>query len=235
MNNEKPKAKYTSTFDRTEFGKRIRKARKDQGLSQKDLAQMTAENRDGSYISNFETDKNATTLDGAVDIANSLEVSLDYLCNRDDFINRPITMGDIARSLMILPYLDEVNIQMKYENMENTTKGGNFGKSKEVPTFRIKSGSLRSFFCFYHAKMIRSKPEDFLNWLRGEMKRLDSIPAWDEKNDCEWSNCVKRQIERGFPENILRSLIWNHGADYGIDLNASDAEPFSGNDNNINK
>ena len=88
MNNETTKSPYTSRFDQVEFGKRIRKVRKSQGLSQKELAKMTDDNREGSYISNFEIGQNATTLDGAVEIANALGVSLDYLCNRDDFVNK---------------------------------------------------------------------------------------------------------------------------------------------------
>ena len=230
MNNETKKSPFCSTFDQVEFGKRIRKVRKSQGLSQKELAQMTDENREGSYISNFETGQNATTLDGAVEIANALGVSLDYLCNRDDFVNRPITMGDVARSLMILPFLNGMNFQWKHTNMDNLDSEGNFGSTKQVPTFEIRSGSLRKFFCQYQAHITRSDPKDFLDWLRGQMERLDNTPIWNEKNDSRWNKCAERQSKRHFPEDKLKSLLWNHGADYSMELNDLDTEFLGEND-----
>lgn len=230
MNNETKKSPFTSRFDRAEFGKRIRKVRKGQDFTQKELAGMTLENREGSYISNFETDRNATTLEGAVEIANALGVSLDYLCNRDDFVNRPITMGDIARSLMILPFLNDVKFQLKYTNKDNLDSGGNFWGTKQIPTIEIKSGSLRRFLCQYQANLNRSDPKDFLNWLQGELEKLDNTPAWNEKNNGKWGRYAERQREKYFPEDKLQTLIWNHGADYSMELNDLDTEFLGEND-----
>ena len=229
MSDENKKSPFTSRFDRAEFGKRIRKARKGQDFTQKELAEMTWKNREGSYISNFETDRNATTLDGAVEIANALGVSLDYLCCRDDFIKRPITMGDIARSLMILPFLNGVKFQIMREDVDNLASEGNFWGTKQIPTIEIKSGSLRRFLCQYQANLNRSDPKDFLNWLQGELEKLDNTPAWNEKNNGKWGRYAERQREKYFPEDKLQTLIWNQGADYSIELDDIDTD-FLGRD-----
>ena len=225
MENNAQKPKYTSAFDKEEFGKRIRKTRKSQGLSQKELAKITAEHREASYVCNFEKDNNATTLDGAVDIANALGVSLDYLCNRDDFINRPVTMGDLARALMILPFLDKIDVRLTHEDITKKHTESSFGTAKTMPVLQIKRGSLRRFFCEYQGKLTRSSPEEFIRWLQTEMKRLDNIAAWDERHVSAWQRCVDKQRKKQFPEDKLQELIWSRNPDYGMDLGEPKSEP----------
>ena len=214
MSDENKKSPFTSRFDRAEFGKRIRKARKGQDFTQKELAEMTWKNREGSYISNFETDRNATTLDGAVEIANALGVSLDYLCCRDDFIKRPITMGDIARVLLLLPFLSGIDYEVvdEYINSDSSAQdsGNTSTKKKRVAFIKVKKKPLNKFLDEYWRKLTyRTKYSDFVKWMETSLAELDTIPAWEKRDEIKWDQHVNPRESWTFPEEKFKPLIWN--------------------------
>lgn len=84
----------------TIFAKRMRETREKKGLKQKELAEHIGVTP--QTISAYEKNGKAPTLDNAIAIANTLGVSLDWLCGIDggtSYQEKPKTLGDIARVL----------------------------------------------------------------------------------------------------------------------------------------
>ncbi len=65
----------------TDFGKRVQELRLQQGLTQEALADIAGIDR--SYLSQIETGKRRLALHVAVNLANSLQFSIDELLNTD--------------------------------------------------------------------------------------------------------------------------------------------------------
>ena len=64
-------------FDQVEFGKRIRKLRFENGLTQQEMSEMLGITR--SYLARIEAGINGTSIDLMVDLSVRFHVSLDYL------------------------------------------------------------------------------------------------------------------------------------------------------------
>lgn len=212
------KTKYASSFSPSEFGKRIREERKKQNISQKELAKMTAKHREANFISNVETEQNSTTLDGAVDIANALGVSLDYLCNRDDFVNKPMTMGDLARALMAISFLQGVELSEKKEPYTQVTYAEDDikfehpqtqVKHKYVQSIRVLDGKLRHFLHDFQGIFDRPHVEDFYQMLEKRLEELDEICIWEELDRNKWRESLFLCEGQDFPTEEAERIVWD--------------------------
>lgn len=94
------------TYSEKRFMKNLKLLREKASLTQQQLAEKTQSGRYPSFISNLETGKSHPSLDSLVDIANALDISLDVLCGN----NPQLSYRDIARSLILLYFLDGINI-----------------------------------------------------------------------------------------------------------------------------
>ena len=83
------------------FGDKMAFARKQQSLTQKQVAEM-AKVQQSSY-SAYENNKKTPPIDIASRIAKALDVSLDWLCGMDD-VKKFTSCGEIARLLIALEY-----------------------------------------------------------------------------------------------------------------------------------
>lgn len=224
----KIKTKYTSKFDRQIFGDRIRESREKKGYTQEQVADAVDSGKGPSFISNIEAWKpdskdqgSGTTIKAAVAIANALDVSLDYLCNRDDFINKPITMGDIAHALMILSFVKGVHIREEVREFDSTPLLKNDGNSTEpirrkekrkVQVIEIQEGVLRHFLHQYQDIFERPHASDFFPKLNRELLTLDEIMARDEVDISMWEERVNRFSNGNWkiPKEEVERTVWKN-------------------------
>lgn len=217
--------KYKSQFDRQVFGDRIREARMRLGYTQDQVADAVDPNKGGTFMSNIEAwnpakkdEGSGTTIKAAVSIANALEVSLDHLCNRDDFINRPMTMGDVARVLMAISFLQGVELSEKKEPYTQVTYADNDVKFehpqtkvkyKNVQSIRIPDGKLRHFLHHFQEMFDRPHAEDFYQMLGQRLKELDEICIWEELDKSKWRESLLLCDAQGYPREAAERIIWN--------------------------
>lgn len=196
------------------FAERLRAERKKRGISQKKLAEAIGR-ASGSYISNIETHRNIPSIDSAFDIANALGIPLGYLCDQKVKDDIPATLGDIARTLMVLYYLDGVTTHTRKVKSETERDENGDPKIKEAMTITIVSSSLREFLKEYCHKVEnpRQRYNKFLKWLKGEMVELDTQSAWDNRNDKRWNKNLKESGSNIYPQDLFQQLIWNHTTD----------------------
>lgn len=157
----------------------LKNLRKKAGLTQEKLAKKTLEDRGASYIANIENGHSKPSIDGMIEIANALGISLDVLCGN----NPELTYRDIARSLMLLYFLDDVKINTERDESQH----------KNIITIKIEHGSLRQFMSQFDSKLNdRTRPQKFLEWLDEELEELDAISPWEEKDSQRWDSFNSR-------------------------------------------
>ena len=210
------KAKGLSKFL---FGERVFKARSIKGKSQEKIAGMIE--RSNGYLSNIENGKNYASLDRAVAIANALEVSLDYLAGREDYLQYKVrSMGDIARALMALSFLKGVIVReekrefdsFKYD--KNDTQFKNPIPCKEnrtVHVIEIQEGELRHFLRQYQEIFERPHANKFFPQLEQSLTELDQMSLKDEIDTSKWENRVQ-SFSNGkwkVPKEDVERIIWN--------------------------
>ena len=214
-------AQFTSHFDKDVFAERLKQTRQNAELSQKQLAKMIDEYKEANYISNIENRVNSVSIDGAVEIANALGVSLDYLCNRDDFIseqNSP-SLGDVAKALIILYYLDGVEIKVKSETLPSADFQQSF--KKNIPCIRLYRGELRRFLseCLYKLRD-RSDPHELIDWLEKQLAKLDNMPVASSIEDERWQDIVRKMKRGGISEKEVERIML--GGNTNADLSTED-------------
>ena len=194
----------------------MRETRDEKRVSQKYM--IEAIDCSTGYFSNIENGNNYASLDKAVAIANTLDVSLDYLCGREKYLNTaPVTMGDIAKVLMTLYYLDGVTMGIRKVKSETEKDENGDPKIKSAMIIKIESASLREFLKEYCHKVENSRQRynKYLKWLKDEMVELDAQSAWDHRNVKRWSENLKGSESNIYPQDLFQQLIWNHTNDLG--------------------
>lgn len=210
MNAEEIRKNY---FRAEVFAERLRSERKKRGISQKKLAEAIGR-ASGSYISNIETCRNIPSIDSAVDIANALGVSLNYLCDQKVTDEIPFTLGDIARALIVLSFLDGVEIETELQDrisyMTSGDKVEKYTEKKWVHILQLYRGNLRTFLTDYQTRIQdRGNPRKFIKWLNKSLAELDNVPAWETKNVAKWDERTRAMLRKGLPEEQFKELIWN--------------------------
>lgn len=130
------------------FAERLRAERKKRGISQKKLAEAIGR-ASGSYISNIETHRNIPSIDSAFDIANALGIPLGYLCDQKVKDDLPVTLGDIARTLMVLYYLDGVTMDVRQVKSEIEKDENGEPVIKDAMIIKVEPYMLREFLKDY--------------------------------------------------------------------------------------
>lgn len=206
-----------SSFDPTVFGKRVREARKNKGWNQIDLA-LEVFRSEGGYVSDVERGKLTPSFDVVVSMADKLGVSLDYLCGREEYMNnKPITMGDVARVFMLLPFLDGIECEVvDADVVQNNTAGEKKStKKKRVAVIRVGKKPLNKFLDKYGKKLeYRMKYPEFVEWREKELEKLDAIPVWESRDLEKWRKQVDPSDSWSFPEEKFKPLIWNRNFPY---------------------
>ncbi len=81
------------------FSRKIKKIRLEHGISQKDLAKDLGISR--SCLANYETGKRQPDNDMLIRIADRFDVLIDYLVDRSEFQNLPVSTQDINECVRI--------------------------------------------------------------------------------------------------------------------------------------
>lgn len=166
------------------FRKNLKILRKKANLTQEELAKKISEDKYGSYIANIESGQNMPSPEGMTDIAKALGISLDVLCGN----NPKLSYRDIARSLMLLYFLDDAEISC--EEMDDYFE-------KHIVTIKIKHGDLRQFMYQFDGRFNdRTNPQEFLDWLDEQLEKLDAISPWEKKNSHRWDIFVRKMTRR---------------------------------------
>lgn len=186
------------TYFETKFMENLKLLRKKVGLTQQQLAEKTQSGRYPSFISNLETGKSHPSLDSLVDIANALDISLDVLCGN----NPQLSYRDIARSLILLYFLDGINIDCTQRGPCSSNKS----QKKTIVTIQITSGELRRFMCDFDGKMNdRTSPQEFIEWLDKKMGELDEIFPYEQVNPETWAAFVNKMTWKSDEEKFHMS------------------------------
>lgn len=207
-------------FDLGVLAKRLREEREKKGLTQSELAKKIGKEDGASYISNIETEKNAASIDALFDIANVLDVPLDYLCGRDAYIrgNATVTEGDIARAFMALYFTEGFHVEVRKETVPPKDGIGE-GVKRSVTTVQCFRGNLRRFMRDFDDRMTdRRPPDEVMGWVNRKLKELDENIVYDMKNAEKWGKALYRMTWKNLvSEEEFTERIWGK-----IDL--SDAE-----------
>ena len=211
MNAEEIRKNY---FRAEVFAERLRSERKKRGISQKKLAEAIGR-ASGSYISNIETHRNIPSIDSAFDIANALGIPLGYLCDQKVKDDLPVTLGDIARTLMVLYYLDGVTMDVRKVKSEIETDENGEPVIKDAMIIKVEPYLLREFLREYCHKVNNSRQRynKYLKWLKDEMAELDAHRAWEHRNDKLWNKNLRQPESTIYPRDLFEQLIWNHTND----------------------
>lgn len=196
------------------FAERLRAERKKRGISQKKLAEAIGR-ASGSYISNIEIHRNIPSIDSAFDIANALGIPLGYLCDQEVKDDLPVTLGDIARTLMVLYYLDGVTMDVRQVKSEIEKDENGEPVIKDAMIIKVEPYMLREFLKDYRSKVTnpRQRYNKFLKWIKDEIAELDAQSAWDHRNDKRWNKNLKESGSNIYPQDLFQQLIWNHTND----------------------
>jgi transcriptional regulator with XRE-family HTH domain len=170
-------------FDKNEFAKRLKTARENKGLKQKELAKEL--NIVAQTLSAYETGLKLPTLENAVALAEKLNVSLDWLLNVDcnSQTAELKTLGDIVRTASLIfaacPFLRPNGLFPYYTDYAELN---DMSPYKKIPDFRIlvENRVLEEFL------RNSDKMKDLLNdgtisleiynmWYIGQLSELDKI------------------------------------------------------------
>ncbi|NLI22308.1 MAG: helix-turn-helix transcriptional regulator [Clostridiales bacterium] len=164
------------------FNNRLAEARKRLGLTQKQFA-AKAKIQPSTY-SSYENNKKVPPLDIALRIADSLGVSLEWLCGRGN--SQVTTYGDVARSIIAIQstlrqckgFFTEVDVE------KNSDYSGDGYDPDDVVILKTSAKELVNFFDrmlpFYRMSLDnQAAGEMFQAWLKGELEKLDKIEIND--------------------------------------------------------
>ena len=205
-------------FDPVMFGKRVREARRQKGWNQEKLAEEISRS-EGGYISDIERGRRRPSFETAVEIAEKLEVSLDYLCGRERYLKgRVVTMKDVAGALMVLLFFRGTSIHMEkreFRECKYLPDDVNFErpqvvvKEREIPIIEIREGVLRHFLPIYRKVFERPHTEDFCEIIERQLDKLNKISVWDEYDDSAWKEFLSLCDAQGYPREEAERIIWN--------------------------
>lgn len=200
------------------FSERVLEARTALKRSQEDVVEAIGSSK--GYLSNIENGYSYPSLDRAVALANTLGVSLDYLCGREEYLNnKPITMGDIARVLSVLPFLDGIDCKIVDADVapdsSAQTSEKKSTKKKRVALIKVEKKPLNKFLDTYERRLTyRIKYADFVKWREEALAKLDAIAAWEKRDVEKWNQHVDPGESWTFPEEKFKPLIWNRSFPY---------------------
>lgn len=203
---------YKSIYDAKIAKARIKAEMNKLGFTQSQLAQETGFS--ANYICGIVTGDNGPSVDRIIDFANLFEVPMDYMCGRDDYLNRPITMKDIARALMVLSFLDGVSINWQEKSVDriiDKETGEKIPDKKNVYTIQIDRGPLRQFLDQYMPIFGRKNAVETKNILAQtdqKLAEIDGISAWDCREKKKWKSRVKALDLNGISENKFYNTVW---------------------------
>ena len=206
-------------FDPVEFGKRVREGRKRKGWSQEKLAEEICRSA-GGYMSEIENGKALPAFDVAITIADKLDVSLDYLCGRDQYLKGNITtMGDIARALIALSFLKGSAILLKSKEVKVPRRTPN-NTHQEAPEFdteirdvaiiEIGKGDFRHFLPKCRQLLGRPHTKDLCETLERDLDKLDKKPISAEFDNKKWEKLMSYCDEQEYPREEAERIIWNN-------------------------
>lgn len=167
----------------TAFAKNLKKFREERQLSQKRLAEtlgVSAQTISAYEKGSGEKGKNPS-LERVIDIADTLNVSLDALCGRDFRpANKERTLGDVAS--LLCEMWEWVTVTITTQEVNRRTEIGDMAHTfnDAAPAIFFDSGSLRRFLEDY-AKLRQLHKEKtiddkmFNDWISLKIKDLDSI------------------------------------------------------------
>lgn len=207
-------------FNRDVLAARIRAARIARGFSQNRLAEQIGKSS-ASYLSNIENGTSGISIDALVDVANELDVSLDYLLGRDEFMKRDasLSLADIARTLTILYYLDGVDVSRKPIEVEEEEAEGGPKKKKIRQQVHIclNKGLLRNAINSYIEEVEgRASSEAFAHRIEDTFRLLKASPAWSDaaeqkmiKTIAQFKKRDSNYAMKSLPdEEIRNALLW---------------------------
>lgn len=156
------------------FEHRLLEARKKKGLTQKQIAEKA-----GIHIASYsayENNKKMPPIDILVKISDVLEISIDWLCNRNNETVQVVTLGDIARSIY------------KIEKAMNEWQAHScyYLPSGEETMINIGSATLTEFYKTAEkfldlSLQVKEGRELYELWLEKEFQELDKRPLCKEE------------------------------------------------------
>ena len=165
----------------TEFAKNLRRIREERGMKQTELAKKLGvssqtisayEKGDGSKGKN-------PALERVIDIANTLDVSLDDLCGRSCKKAMPIkTLGDVAR--LLCDMWDWYSVTFSERDIRRWADDGESTYNDTTPTIFFDDGPLRRFLEDYTKlqQLQKEKTIDrnmFNDWISLKIRELDNM------------------------------------------------------------
>lgn len=148
------------------FSKKLKQCRSDKNLTQRQVAEMSG--LTPATISAYEKGVKNPSFESAVLLANTLDVSLDWLCGKESVLSEPQTYADVIDSLTVLLK------HIKYEIRDNVAGDKQF-------CLIINDIELSSFFDGLQKmkQLLDDKIIDkdiFDSWIEGQQKKYKSYP-----------------------------------------------------------
>ena len=168
------------------FSKKLKQCRSDKNLTQRQVAEMSGVTP--ATISAYEKGVKNPSFESAVLLANTLDVSLDWLCGKESVLSEPQTYADVIECLKT--FIDYINFRID-KNTINCSHNEYF----EEFCIAVLDGTLDPFLEGLQKmkQLLDDKIIDkdiFDSWIEGQQKKYKAYPL---KN-------IEKTIEEAAPD-----------------------------------